>query len=69
MAVEIIMRNDIRELLDHADGPVTWEGSGAEAKGLTGEAAPEDLAKVFGETPPEEEHLSLIEQMRLDGTL
>ena len=52
--VSITTGHDIRVLLDEADGPVTWAGSGARELGLIPEEAP----------PP-----SLLEQMRLDGSL
>jgi hypothetical protein len=80
MSAEFSIRegHDIRELFEF--GHATWAGNGAEALGLTGDVRPEDfeaLAELVtdedGEVSRHEAGaaggLSLIEQMRRDGTL
>jgi hypothetical protein len=74
--------HDIRELF--GSGHATWAGNGAEALGLTGDVRPEDfgaLAEVVTDEDGNQDDqvspyeagaaggLSLIEQMRRDGTL
>ena len=84
MSSEFTIRegHDISELF--GSGRATWAGKGAEALGLTGDVRPEDfeaLAElVTGEDEDQDREvsgygagtgggLSLIEQMRRDGTL
>jgi len=67
--IEMVPGYDIMELLERADGPVVWAGKGAERLGLTGPADPDTLAQVFGTEPPPEEPMSLLDQMRADGSL
>jgi hypothetical protein len=74
--------HDISELFEFGHG--TWAGRGAEALGLTGDVRPEDfeaLAELVTDEdqdqddevspyePKPADGLSLIEQMRRDGTL
>jgi hypothetical protein len=70
--IRITQGYDIREVIDNADGPVVWAGRGAEAMGLTGVAAEEDLLRVFSkdEEPssfPEAD--AAIARLRRDGLL
>jgi hypothetical protein len=73
---------DIRELF--GSGRATWAGNGAQALGLTGDVRPEDfeaLAELVTQEDQDQDDevshyeagaaggLSLIEQMRRDGTL
>jgi hypothetical protein len=82
MSSEFTIRegHDIRELF--GSGRATWAGKGAEALGLTGDVRPEDfeaLAELVTDEDQDDEvsryeagtagGLSLIEQMRRDGTL
>jgi len=84
MSAEFTIREgrDIRELFESGHG--TWAGKGAETLGLTGNVRPEDWERLSdlvtdkdqdqdGEVSPYEAKpaggFSLIEQMRLDGTL
>jgi hypothetical protein len=84
MSTEFTIREgrDIRELF--GSGRATWAGSGVAKLGLTGDVKPEDLEALAELVPDEDEDqedevgscdakpaggLSLIEQMRRDGTL
>lgn len=84
MSTEFKIREgrDIRELF--GSGRATWAGSGAAKLGLTGNVKPEDfevLAKLVADEDEDQDDevspydakpaggLSLIEQMRRDGTL
>jgi hypothetical protein len=85
MTIKVTIREgrDIRELFGSGHG--TWAGKGAAALGLTGEVRPEDFERlselVTDENEDQDEDdvrprgvktaggLSLIEQMRQDGTL
>jgi hypothetical protein len=84
MSTEFTIREgrDIRELF--GSGPATWAGSGAAKLGLTGDVKPEDFEALADLVTDEDQDqddeispyeakpaggLSLIEQMRRDGTL
>jgi hypothetical protein len=83
MSTEFTIRegHDIRELF--GSGRATWVGSGAAKLGLTGDVKPEDfeaLAELVTDDEGQDDEvspyqaepaggLSLIEQMRRDGTL
>jgi hypothetical protein len=82
MSTEFTIRegHDIRELF--GSGRTTWAGSDAAKLGLTGDVKPEDfeaLAELVADEDEDDEMspyeakpaggLSLIEQMRRDGTL
>jgi hypothetical protein len=84
MSSEFTIRegHDIRELFE--SGRATWTGNGAKALGLTGDVRPEEfeaLAELVTDEAEEQDDevsrydaepaggLSLIEQMRRDGTL
>ena len=69
--VRITAGYDINALLDEADGPVVWTGKGAETLGLTGEASRADLERIFSRSADadDDEPLSLLDQMRRDGTI
>jgi hypothetical protein len=85
MTTKVTIREgrDIRELFESGRG--TWAGKGAAALGLTGEVRPEDFERLPELVTDEDEDqdgddvrpyatkpaggLSLIEQMRQDGTL
>jgi hypothetical protein len=84
MSAEFTIREsrDIRELF--GSGRATWAGSGAAKLGLTGDVKPEDFEALSELVTHEDEDqddevspyeakpaggLSLIEQMRRDGTL
>ena len=85
MTTKVTIREgrDIRELFESGHG--TWAGKGAAALELTGEVRPEDFERLSELVTDEDEDqdgddvrpyaakpaggLSLIEQMRQDGTL
>jgi hypothetical protein len=84
MDVQITEGYDLRAVLEGAARPGIWVGDGAAALGLTGEVDPADF-EALSELVTEKDQgqddemspyeakpaggFSLIEQMRLDGTL
>ena len=76
MPLEITEGYDIRARLAEAEaegGKVYWTGKGAERLGLTGEADPQDVERLFS-TPPDEpeapeEKESVLDWLRANKVL